>query len=345
MFQLSSDITIGNFRFSGVHEVQIRRSIHSYVDIATITLPAKAQVNKDGKVVSQNIITGKQFTDGDPVTINLGYNGLLINEFKGFVTSRDLDTPLQVHCEGYSYQLKRNNITGSYPNVTVKDLLQKAIQNTDIKVHCTVDMTLVNFELKDVKGTNVIDTIMEETDNNLRIFFIQPNVLWCGFVYTPYANGTDVFDLGKASYRLGYNVLRENNLKQRLPQDDPGTHIYVKKTATGVKLQGQSQDIPGALRKYKKSLNRMADADSLNSLAQEHQYLENYTGYEGNLNAFLQPWCCPGFQAWVSDDNYPERDGYYLVESTEVTFGVRGARRKIGVGPLIGFGKNNNTTS
>jgi hypothetical protein len=339
MFLLSSDITIGNFRFSGVHDVQIKRSIHSYVDTAVIKLPAKAQVNKAGKIQAQGIVTGKQFTDGDPVTIKLGYNGYLVTEFQGFVVRRDLNTPLQINCEGYSYLITRNNISNSWSSITVAGLLNKATAGTNITVQCTVDMTLVNLEQKDTTGAGIIETILKETDGNLCIFFIQPNVLWCGLAYTPCAKGTDPFNMGKTKYRLGYNALRANTLKQRLPQDDPGTHIYVKKKTDGTRLQGQSTDIAGAAMKYKKALNRIADEGSLAALAQEHQYRKNYAGYEGGITAFLQPECGPGYQAWITDSNYPERDGWYLVEGVEVTFGISGARRKIDIGPLISAAK------
>ncbi len=335
MFQLSSDITIGNFHFSGVHEVKIKRSIHSYVDTAIIKLPAKAQVSKNGKVSSQSVITGKQFTDGDPVTIKLGYNGVLKEEFKGFVISRDLDVPLQVICEGYSYKLKRNNLDDTWENITVADLLQKATDGLGITVICDVNITLVNLDQNCDTGADIIDSILKETDGNLCIFFIAPTVLWCGLVYTPYAKGNDVFNMGQSRYRLGYNVLKDNSLKQRVPQDDPGIWIYTKKKTNGTLLTGQSTDMPGAAKRNTQTMNRIADETTLALLAQEHQYRDNYTGYEGSLNAFLQPYCSPGFQAWISDDNYPECNGFYLVEGTEVTFGTSGARRKIDAGPLL----------
>jgi len=336
MFYLTSDITIGNFRFSGAHEVQIKRSIHSYVDSATIKLPAKAQVSKKGQVVSSNTVTGKQFNDGDPVIIKLAYGDLPITEFKGFVVSRDLNIPLEIKCEGYSYQLKRNNVSGSWKSIKVADLLHHAIANTGInEVICTVDMTLVNIEQNNKTGADIIETIKRETDGTLSVFFIEPDVLWCGLVYTPAAQNKDVFALGKVKYRLGYNALRSNSLKQRMPQDDPGTYIYMKRQSNGKVITGESKAIPGAIKKTKLELNCIADAMTLDMLAQEHQYIDNYNGYEGNLTGFLQPYCTPGYMAFVADSNYPERDCWYLVEGVEISFGTSGARRKIDVGPFI----------
>jgi hypothetical protein len=69
MFVLSSDITIGNFRFSGVNKVQIKRSLHGIADTALITIPSIAKVVSGDKGNPEKVITGKQFKDGDPVNI------------------------------------------------------------------------------------------------------------------------------------------------------------------------------------------------------------------------------------------------------------------------------------
>ncbi len=75
-------------------------------------------------------------------------------------------------------------------------------------------------------------------------------------------------------------------------------------------------------------------------MANEKQYSKNYSGYEGTITAFLQPFCQPGYLASISNSSYKERNGRYLVLSTKVTFGTRGATREIGLGPLLGFNPN-----
>src|SRR4051812_34178084 len=120
MFALESDITIGKFRFSGVNELRIKTSLHSIIDTALINIPSVARIITNGKVVSENVITGNQFAEGDRVTIKLGYSGNMQTEFRGFVKRCDLNMPLQVECEGYSWQLRRNTINGFYKRINVK---------------------------------------------------------------------------------------------------------------------------------------------------------------------------------------------------------------------------------
>ena len=141
-FELNSEISIGNFRFSGVHNVRIMKSLQSIADIATISIPSVAKIAKNGKINSSIYITGNLFNDGDPITIKLGYNGDLQTEFSGFVKRRNLDMPLEVECEGYSWLLRRNNIQQFYATVTIKDLLNIAVSrlegNYKINVQCDV---------------------------------------------------------------------------------------------------------------------------------------------------------------------------------------------------------------
>ena len=76
----------------------------------------------------------------------------------------------------------------------------------------------------------------------------------------------------------------------------------------------------------------VTDAATLKNMALAAQYKFNYDGYEGKITGFLQPYCEPAYMAYIEDKKYPERTGTYNVESTEVTYGMRGARRIVGIG-------------
>jgi len=86
MFVLNSDISVGGFRFTGAHEVSIKRSTRSIVETAVIKLPAKASVSENGAKSAERINTSSKFKQGDAVKISLGYNGALEEEFRGFRT-------------------------------------------------------------------------------------------------------------------------------------------------------------------------------------------------------------------------------------------------------------------
>ena len=342
-FELSSDITIGNFRFSGVHDVHIKRSIHSLADTATIKIPSIGTLSKKGKAFPVVVTTGNEFNDGDAVTIKLGYNGDLQTEFKGFVKRRDLDMPLEVTCEGYSWLLRRSTIKQFVNKMAVKDILALATSDTGphkINVQCAIDLTLEKIPTMDRSAFDLIGDISSYTDGCVNCFFIQPDTLWCGLIYTPYANNDDAIGAGKVSYRLGYNVVKDNSLKVRDAENDPVSVRYNTRQANGEKVSQTSDAYSDSVRTHSKILNQVKDAGALKQLANEKAYKLNYTGYEGSIKAFLQPYAGPGYIAYITDDRYPERNGSYVVESVEVHFGVNGARRLVELGPRLSSKEN-----
>lgn len=341
MFTLCSDLTIGNFRFSGVNEIVITRSIHNLADTAVVNLPSLARISRKGETQPNTILTGDQFSDGDPVTIRLGYNNELLTEFSGFVRKREKNVLLQVVCEGYSWLLRRNACSGFYAEISVQDILKSAISGVDpaypISIQCQADFTLANVDMDGKSGFDLINGLYKYTDGCLACFFIEPATLWCGLVYSGYAKGTDLFNAGTVSYRPGYNTPAENTLGQRFATDDPVLVTYQKKMPNGATLFATSGSAGGNLKIRNKVLNHIADQPTLEQLAVEKSYQLNYVGCNGWLPSFLDPFCAPGYLATLVDDRNPALNGTYLVESTKTTFGQRGARRNVTPGPLTGF--------
>ncbi len=348
MFILGSYIRIGNFTFTGVHDVKIKRSLQSINDTCTITIPSISRFFKrvggesDGKQM-----TASEFKAGDQVLVCLGYNGDLRTEFAGFVRTLGLGMPLVIECEGYARQLRLNiNLSGHLNSVTAKDLLLMAVGQldikkkkiaplTDIQVVCPADFTMVNLQLTNANGINIVDKIRQLSGRCLTIFFINPTTLWCGLTYTPYNNDSDPFGIGRVDYRLGYNCIKDNSLRERVPVEDVQVLINTV-LPTGQKIETKSE-AQYAARKPKLVLNNVPSATSLKDFAQELQLKANYSGYEGAVNGFLQPYCAPGYKANIMDTRYPEKDAIYMVESTTVTFGAKGAKRQVSIGPRLGF--------
>ena len=331
-FELNSAITIGNYTFKGVHDVRVRRSLRSYTDAAWIRLPSKGFIQKGAN--TEEVTTGNLFQDGDKVVIKLGYNGDLKTEFEGFVKRRNLAMPLEIECEGYCRQLRLDvNMKGNYQEVTLKKLLTDMCKGTDIKVDCKVDITFTGLRMADADGYAVLEHVKRMTQNALTIFFIEPKLLWVGLTSTPYLAGTKVFSLPTVSYRLGYNAIKDSDLKERVPNEKVVVVINGV-TVSGDPVRTQSKD-KVAKRREKYFLNNVKGEAALKSIAEELANVRNYTGYEGSINGFLQPFAEPGYDAVIKDSRYPLLDGTYLVESTDVTFGVNGARRRVGIGPKL----------
>ncbi|NDC42214.1 MAG: hypothetical protein EBZ77_11815 [Chitinophagia bacterium] len=336
MFTLNSDITIGSFRFGGVHEVIIRRSMHAHTDTAEINLPALAV--RSGQ--PQKVVTGAQFNDGDPVQIQLGYNGTLREEFAGFVTRRSLGRPLVVHCEGFGSLLSRVQVRLSERAITVADLLERAVTGLkgqyNFSLNCGVDITLNNVQLTG-NGLDVLQAITRYTDGNVGCFFLKPNLLWCGLLYSGWARGADTFSAGAVSYRAGYNVVDTTSLRPKMAAPVPVRVQYTKRLRGGGYIGGLSNLPGGGISGYQRHLNQLEQNSTLQQLANEKAIRLGYSGYEGTLSTFLEPFVAPGYRARLVHNDYPERDGEYLVEGVETRFGQNGARRKVALGPKFGY--------
>jgi len=356
----SSVPEVGTFSFSGVNAARIKKSIHSINQSCSLTIPSKAKfwLVSGGKPIP--VTTGTRFADGDPIVVSLGYNGVMNEEFRGFVKRRDLAMPLVVECEGYERQLRLNTgikYTSSKP-ITAKALLEKACEGTDITVQCDVDFNISGIRFVNFNGVQICDTIKEVSDHTLTIFFINPTTLWCGLPYTAYASGggakpasltngnknvTGLSWLGFPSVglELGWNTVKDNQLKQRIPSE-PVQVLFKGKLATGA-LINQASRAKSALQKYQKLMSHVADGTTMGHFAQEKEFTLNYIGYQGKVTCFGVPFFLPGYDAYIVDSRYPELKGTYIIESTDVDFGVKVGFRRIGeLGPLVGFNMPSN---
>lgn len=341
MFVLTSDITIGEYRFSGVHEVIIKRSIHSMVETAVIKLPSIATVIKNGKVIKGRVVTIDEFGEGERVEIKLGYNGAKTTEFVGFVKRRKASLPAEIECEGYSALLRKNATQSGIHTGSVKDLIRKALGNTEnyIKLICDIEFDLKNVNTANLSGFDAINTLAKSLDDNLTCFFLYPDTLWCGFLYTDQSKGHNLPGLPAIKYRVGYNTLRKNTLMPHVVDGKYASVKYSYRKGDGSIEESVSNKITESGEQRTKSLNQVASSDGLKALAGEWAYKSSYKGYEGSITCFLEPYAAPGYRAVLEDSWLPERSGTYLIESTEVVFGMGGARRKVELGPKVGFDK------
>lgn len=339
MFVLNSKISIGGLSFSGVNEVRIKRSIHSYVDTAMIKIPAICNVrSKDGKNKYQ-VRTGQQFNEGDAVTIDLGYNGELAREFEGFVKHVQPNEMVEVECEGYVRQLRLNDCgSKKLDSTSAKELLQLATKGTDIKVECPDNIPIADVEMINATGADICDLIRKATEGRVTVFFREPNVLWCGLIYTATrlnVLGDKGLAKGDVKYRIGYNVVRDSDLKVREPKEKVQL-LYNGLLATKEKIFTKTQ-LKSAAAKLRRTLVHIPSKEWLQKIADEGENHMNYTGYEGRINGFLYPICFPSHTAYIQDDNTPNRAGTYIIESTEVRFGTGGAWRTVELGPVVNF--------
>jgi hypothetical protein len=328
---LSSEFTIGNKRFKGVHNTFIKKSIHSYRDTATIQLPTSARLKSDTTEIPSRL-TATEFSVGDKVTIKLGYGDKLRTEFIGFVSRVNFSQPLELECEGYSWLLRFEcNVTKSWARTTLKEVLSEVIRVSNegraaadqIKLHPGIpDLPLKNIVINNATGVQVIDYIKGLFNGILQAFFIDEQ-LYMGLSYTDVQKST-------VKYRLNWNTLPPKNLNYRLANE-----TIVKIELKFRNDQGQqittTTGKSGGITK-RDNLTVVTDVTTIQKVAEAKLALESFDGYEGNITTMLEPYCQPGYRAEITDLQYSQRSGNYFTESTAVTFGNGGAKRTIELG-------------
>jgi hypothetical protein len=336
MFVLNSKIAIGGFFFTTVNEVVIRKSAHSVVETAEVHIPAVAMIRRKGRAQPERRTTSELFRAGDAVVIKLGYNGSLETEFTGYVKNVASNKHVAIECEGVSWLLRR---IAPEKIVNAKDVesaivaIRKMLPGLHVK--CNDNVELTNVFSAGMSGLDVVNAISTYTDGNIQCFMAERDVLWCGRFYTSCANG-EVFNRGSVvKYKVGYNALRDSELRTHNTEAAPAQVTYMRRPINGIVESGTAVMVGKTGANYERMLNHVAGRTGLKQLADERMEQFRYSGLDGQLTAFLQPYVQPGYRVSIADSLNKDRDGIYLAESVEVRFGVGGARRIIEIGPRV----------
>jgi len=325
---LTSRFTIGAFTFKGCHHVSISKGVFQLGDTAQITLPASSVLVTAESVESPkptaSIETARQFKVGDAVTIELGYDGNLNEEFVGFVARINWNVPCSVECEGYSFVLRtKRSITKSYARTTLREVMAEVVKGTGITLHPLMpDLPLRNLVLNNATGIQVIEYVKGLLKGALTSYFIGSE-LYVGLAYEDLDNQT-------VKYRLDWNTINSNQLKYHRAID---LDVQVKlsfRNDSGQIIQTTTGKDGGIIRR--ETLSAISDLKTLQAVAEEKLRRETFDGYEGSITCFGEPFCRPGFRAEIIDGRYQEREGIYFVESTAVSFGTGGFRRTVALG-------------
>lgn len=322
---MTSDIQIGKYRVKP-HSVKWRSSVLSIVETCTIALPRvtymqyvlpatddnTAALATEAKVQKNKLV----FSEGDKVTVSLGYDGKNKPRFTGYIKRINQTERLELECEGYSYLLPKV-FNKSYASTTVKDILTDLTGGTDIKIaDKTADVKVQNVRFKNASGLQVLDWIQKEL--HLAVYFDFDSI----YAGTLYGWQKDTVKL-----RLGWNTVDDKDFRKR-------------KTDKNVLIQLVAKDSRGSVKKTKSDERRYSqtrevkikaglDAAIMKQIANDLQSRENYRGYEGSITCFLIPALQKSNVAQISDNRFPERAGLFFVETIEGSFDSGGGRQKI----------------
>jgi hypothetical protein len=279
--------------------VKVDKSWRLLTDVAVITM-ARNVIDFDKENVNE------VFKVGDPVQIELGYNGEYYTEFIGFISIVSADIPIKIFCEDAMWKLKQLPAHISLKETTLQNLLQQLVTGYTVDA-LEIDMGTVRY------ADQTVAKVLDSLRSKYGFFsYMQGQTLVVGKIYG------DDSDLVPINLHLERNVQR-NNLEYRNAGE---IKIKIKAVATlpdGKKIQvevgadgGESMRLPYFGITSEESLLKIAELDYT-------KY--NVDGFHGSVTTFGIPAIEHGNKVNLSSDLYKDREGLYYVESVSVLFG------------------------
>lgn len=328
MFVLTSEFTIGRYRFRGCNSAEFTKSVWEYQCTGIIKIPTSAAVRHKG-IRTASVQTAQTFKAGDHVLIKLGYDSKLREEFKGFVSRVNVKTPCEIEIEGYSYLLRtKKNIKASWRRTTLKEVLLEVVKDTAITLHPDIpDVPLNNIKIDNATGIQAIDYLKGLLAGVLTVCFTgDGSVLYAGLAYMDLTKT-------KVKHRLGWNTINNDNLKVHRA-DEVQVNVQLQfKQGSGQQVTVEVGQKGGIVKK--ETISAVTDMKVLREIANAKLKREQYDGYEGDYTTFLIPYVEPSYACELSDNRFPERGGKYFAESVKTSFGQSGARRVIQIGTKL----------
>jgi hypothetical protein len=327
MFRITCDITIDKFTPFKCTAASWKHSIDNYASNAKIKVPAVCKLKKNGDQYDNTVIpTGQAFAEGMPVEIKAGYDGKNVTRFKGFIKRINYSVPLEIECEGYSYQLRKVLFNKAYKTkTTIKQVLNDLIVGTDIVLSSNIpEVVFEPFTFKNYQGTQLLEFLKEKY---LQTVFFQNEVLYVGLRETMWNDAPS----NTVNHRLNWNVIKDNELLFDTNKEFATVNIVMKSiNVNGTRNKAHSKLLKPGTDKIMKTLLR--DATWLKKVADEQKTILNNKGYTGKITAFLEPLVEVGMSDNITDGKYPKRTGLYFIESVEGSISTSGGRQIVGIG-------------
>jgi len=323
MFRMTHDIIVTGVNQDKPFKANLmkwNRSVENFSDSASFKVPGITRLRKEGDVYDR-VATGLIFKEGMKVTLSAGYDGNNEVRFMGFIKRVNFTIPLEVECEGYSYQLRKKlDFTKSYKDTTVKSILADLVQGTDIALSTAIPAIPIDKAVfQNVTGVQVLEWLK---DKCLLTVYFNFNTLYCGMQQLE-AKTTK-------NFILGWNVIKDNELKFNADKEFADVRIQVgARKKDGERERQYSGKKDGQVKKYRSAIK---DAATLARIADQKRSELVNRGYEGAITTFLTPFVEQGMAVQIDDNKYPERTGKYFVTGVAGEFSNTGGRQTIKIG-------------
>ncbi|GAF05599.1 hypothetical protein [Saccharicrinis fermentans] len=299
-YEPNSRVTVGNVVFNNVNRVQITESVKELGDKAIVVLPRNYST-----IAGQGVLD--YLKTGDPVKIELGYDGNYWTEFSGFLDEIESSEPLVLHIDDAFYHLKRNNFVKAWPSISLKQLLEFIAPNYTIE--CP-GVNLGTFQISNASSYRVLRELQKQYGF---YSYIRDQVITCQFAY-------DVRGIGDIWTYKFYNNVKRNDLAYHRKEDVKVRIKAIANQRNGKKLKYEtgSDDVNYA---SVRTLNFGAITEKELKQAADAWYNKlSFDGYSGSITGFAYPRTHAGDTLKIIDDLEPEREGNYLIEKTIIVY-------------------------
>ncbi len=314
MYIMNYDIQIGNFKVNHLLSCEVRKSSNKLSDTATVKL--------NGMAYNTALEIESKIKRGDKVAINFGYDETLYKEFTGYISSITTDNTIIIECEDAMFLTRKEVKNKQYKNIKAVEVLDDIMAQlggfTIVKGDGVDDLRYDKFTVSNATGYDVIKKIKDETKLHI---FVKGSVLHIHLKFT-YKEGDVIYDFSK-------NV--ENSSLKYVKVEDKKVQIEViginRKNEKTKVLVGEKGGDKITIHKY-----NVTDPKALKTIGEEEIKKYRYTGYEGNITAWLFPFCTYGYSCNIIDTNYPNREAIYYCEAVTSSFSSNGGVRKVTLG-------------
>ncbi|NHN26754.1 late control protein [Flavobacterium jejuense] len=321
MFILEGKAEIGDYIFNALNEVEITKSVEELGDTAVIKIPTAFKVKQNG----QKLFVEDAIKVGDAVKITLGYQDKYSGvEFTGFVKKISPKIPIEIHCEDNLWLLRRKNITKSFEQTTMKEILKEVVKDTPIQLADNIpEVKLEKWIINNANGAQVLESFKK--DLLMSVFIDDDGKLYCGLQQLTNVAQPVVYD-------LNYNLV-ENNLEFKSKEERKIKIKYTYIDKANKRKSIEVGDADGEQRTYHTTV--ISDEKKLEEMAKAEIEKLKYDGFDGNVKSFLIPYSTRGMKAKFIDSEHPNREGNYFIKKVVTSFGTSGARRTVTIGARL----------
>lgn len=307
MVWLSSYITIGEYEFNNCHSFVTRKSWKQLTQTATVKLH-----NISGLLGAIKV--------GDPIVINGGEDGEMMEEFSGYVSEILPTIPVEIRCEDEMWKLKQEKVEGSWKSISLKNLLNFLVPGATID--CP-EVTLAPFRID--KGSTKRFVLQKLKDEYLLTAYYRGKNLFVGLPYIEK-------NLPEVVYHFQQNALAEGLIFKKKEDLKIKVHaISIFPNNTKIEKDfGDSDGDTTTLHFYNKQESQ------LKALAEHQLERMKYDGYKGTFRSLGgHPFCDHSYTLWLEDDNYPEREMGVFADMVVTEYGPNGYYRTITPGKKV----------